>query len=196
MKRFFVALGLALFTCFASAMCLPAADGTPVTPASTATPAIWENNSAGVAVAWYCGDGFQWVSYIYVLRWDAATPALLGALGQIAQAADKGFAIETAAAIYAKTPLTDPGLMEVLTPAIARILAARPPTPVYSVKTNLLVPTRAAYSIATGALMIDTQKRAPVGEICDCKIRFVQSGNAYCTVPSIAPDVAFCGLQK
>lgn len=180
----------------AHATCAPAPDGTAVTPTSASTPMIVETNTVGAAVAWYCSDGFVWAQSLYVLRWDASTPQLLQAVTSVMQASDKAAAISTVAATYATTPLDDPKLVEVYAPAITRIIAAKPPLIVYAVTTNGTTTTRAAYTIAGTSLVIDPAKRAPVGEVCDCKTRMVQAKNAYCLVPSVAPAVAFCSVKK
>lgn len=195
MKHLLAIAALAL-SFSAHAACTPAPDGTPVAPTSIATPMIVETNSVGAAVAWYCSDGFTWTRSMYVLRWDAATPPLLQAVTSVLQANDKAAAISTVAATYATTPLDDPKLVEVYAPAITRITAAKPPPLVYAVTTNGTTSTRAAYTIAGTSLTIDPTKRAPVGEVCDCKTRLIQSKNAYCLVPSVAPAVAFCSVKK
>jgi len=191
-----LALAALVLSISAHAGCAPAPDGAVVTPTSAATPIIWESNSVGVAAVWYCGDGFFWTRSMYVLRWDSATPALLQAVTSVAQAGDKAAAITAVSAAYATTPLTDPKLVEVYGPALDRIKLAEPTTPTYAVTTNGTTTTRAAYTIAGTSLIIDPKKRAPVGEVCDCRTRLVQAKNAYCLVPSVAPDVAFCSVRK
>lgn len=187
---------LAAFTFAAHASCLPAPDGALVTPASAATPMIVETNATGVAVAWYCSDGFVWTRTMYALRWDAATPALLQAVTSVMQAGDKATAISNVAGVYATTPITDASLIAVYEPAAVRIDQARPSAIVYLVGTNGAAATRAAYNIVGSALVIDVKKRAPIGETCDCTVRLVQAGNAYCRVPSITPEVAYCTKAK
>jgi hypothetical protein len=161
----------------AAAQCLPAEIN------GSGTHAVLEFNAAGAAVSWWCPDRFRPRLTLYAVRWEALTPALHAELNALWRAADKRAAIERMSAEYADTPLLSPRLYDVWSPARARILAARPPTPEW------VVADERTY-VHLGGQLVGDQQRVPVGTPCDCSKddrRVIVEQTVYCR----AADVRF-----
>jgi hypothetical protein len=155
------------------AQCLPAEVN------GSGTHAVLEFNGAGAAVAWWCPDRFRPRLTLYAVRWEALTPSLHAELTALWRAADKSAAIERMRAAHADTPLGSPALVEVWSPARARILGARPPTPAWVVASD------GPMVQLLGGRLVDDPLRAAAGTVCDCSRedrRVIVDQRVYCRV--------------
>lgn len=106
-------------TTAAKPQCLPAPKGAGTAP-------IVESNIAGAAAAWWCKQpgGKPPVLYLYAVRWEAITPALVTDLVLGALAGARTGAIQTATLKHQTTDIRD--MCDVWGPAVPRIAAAKP----------------------------------------------------------------------
>lgn len=178
--QWMAAMGCVLAVGSAAAQCLPAEIN------GSGTPAVLEFNAAGAAVAWWCPNRFRPRLTLYAVRWEALTPALHAELTALWRAADKSAEIERMSAEHVDTPLLSPGLIEVWSPARARIQAVRPPTPEW------VVADERTY-LHQGGRLVDDPLRVPAGTPCDCSKddrRVIVDQTVYCRAAE--PRLARC----
>lgn len=99
-------------------ICLPAPQGAGTVP-------VLESNEFGAAAAWWCKRaGKEPLLYLYAVRWDAVTTALVTDLVFGALSTGKTAAIQTVTARHQTSHILD--MCDVWGPAASRIAAAKP----------------------------------------------------------------------
>jgi hypothetical protein len=107
-------------TTAAKPACLPA-------PAGTGTAPIVESNDSGIAGAWWCKASSASKPprlYLYAVRWDAMTTAMLADAAIVALSGSKTAAMQAHLLKYQTSDIRD--MCDVWGPARDRILAAKP----------------------------------------------------------------------
>lgn len=105
-------------TTAAKPICLPAPQGAGTAP-------VLESNEFGAAAAWWCKrPGKEPLLYLYAVRWDAVTTALVTDLVLGALSSGKTAAIQNTTAKHQTMHVLD--MCDVWGPAASRIAAAKP----------------------------------------------------------------------
>lgn len=104
-------------TTAAKPVCLPA-------PAGAGTAPVLETNGVGMAGAWWCKGSKAPVLYLYAVRWEALTTAMLTDAALVALSSSKTSAIQAHALKYQTSDIRD--MCDVWGPAVDRIRASRP----------------------------------------------------------------------
>lgn len=106
-------------TTAAKPVCLPA-------PAGAGTALVVESNDAGIAGAWWCkgATGKPPTLYLYAVRWESLTTAMLTDAALVALSSAKTAAIQAHQLKYQTSDIRD--MCDVWGPARERINAARP----------------------------------------------------------------------
>jgi len=200
MKHFIAAL-IALFTIAANAQILiplqPCITDRPDLPLPTpAKPvglpqqmqgdctSVIEANGVGAAAAFWCKRPAPQPPklYLYAVRWDAITPAMLTDYAALGLPGDNAERIRAMQAKYQTKSAWD--MCEVWEPMRERINAAMPasePLPVWKVAPNGTYPDRPSYAVTNGVRATTSKTRALVGAACDMSVSFIAGTTVYGT---------------
>ncbi len=213
MKKYLLALMLALssLSAFAQTTCL--APGTKFQTITKPTPACLPQpmkgatgtfsdfyyNASGVVLAHYCPTAYEWRADYSVATWDWIKTNGIDAFKKAAEAGDLA-KVQTLTKAATSLPLEDPSMQAVWCPHYSKIIAKIPV--MFAVAKNGSYTTRPMYAmmkstdmngVTTYSVGNKSSATATVGAACNCgTVRAVLSGYNYCPATSDSALGALC----